>query len=129
MKTTKRKLEPAYIIGRSANGWHSQQRERWTIAPNPENPEYPHVSTESVSCSGIKDDEIKARIVPGCICYDLEMHGWEGGCAACSLPSRRIGESDRDHALIMWRALLDIRTKFPDMKLGIAVKAKVWPWE
>jgi hypothetical protein len=120
---------PVYILGVSGASWHYQERESWNIQENPNDPEYPFLSTSSMGGSGLTEDEARDLVKVGCICYDLSKEGLTGAVSACSLPTRSATIKDREHAWSVWVALLKMKNKFPKMKLGISKEDKKFPWE
>jgi hypothetical protein len=121
--------EPVYLLGVSGASWHYQEREDWRLQENLTDPEYPFLSTSSISGSGLTETEARELIKVGCICYDLSEDGLTGAVSACSLPTRSLTKTDSEHAWAVWNALLKMKEKFPKMKLGIAKEDKKFPWE
>lgn len=133
IKTKRKNEQPAYIVGRGCAGWHSAQRETWSLEARPDRPRDPYQHKEYASSSGLTEDEARARVVPGCVCYDFSAHGYDGGCQACRLPTRgwigEIREPDDRFAVRLWQALWDMQVDWPLMKCGIATEAGRFPWE
>lgn len=118
-----------YILGVSGASWHYQEREKWKLQDNPDDPEYPFLSSSTLSGSGLTEDEARSLVRVGCICYDLSEEGLTGAVVACSLPTRSHDTSDMKYALKVWEALWELSKKFPKMKLGIAKEDYRFPWE